>query len=206
MRIYDSNKENYINIYINKQEIKYDKNNILSRINERQFFKAAIFIKYKIKEFLLKNYYLEEEVNNDGLAEKVYILKKIYNNKIMNNQNEIQIEKKEEHFINKDKKSNFNNPINFNSIQAKNNNNLDSLFETKANLSSFFQQNSEKNSNTHIEQKKGNTFNNNNDIVSKKNNNINQMNSMNNNNINQMNSMNNNNNMNQINYKNIKNN
>ncbi len=94
IRIYDSNKENYINIYINRQESKYDENNILSRINKRQFFKGIIFIKYKIKEFPLKNYYLEEEVNNDGLAEKVYILKKIDNTKIINNQNEIQIKKK----------------------------------------------------------------------------------------------------------------
>ena len=79
IKIFDSNKKNYINIYINKQEIKNNKNDILNRINKKQFFKGAFIINFKIKEFPLKNYILEEEVNNNGLAEKIYILKQNIN-------------------------------------------------------------------------------------------------------------------------------
>ena len=125
IRIYDLYKENYINLYINRQENKYDENDILNRINEKHFFKGVIYFKFEIKEFPLKNYYLEE-LKNDGVAENTYILKKKDNKQIINNQNEFHINKiKKEQCMNNDEKSNIN--PNNNCIVSKKNNNMNQM-------------------------------------------------------------------------------
>ena len=92
IKIYEPNKQYFINIFINREEQSiYDEKEILNKINDKSFLKLIIIKKLKIKEFPLINYSLEK-INNEGEI-KVYILKKNEKNNTNSMESNIQINK-----------------------------------------------------------------------------------------------------------------
>ena len=73
-------KDLYINILVYKDELNnYDKNALLKKINDINYFRGVLRIIFGIKEYPLENFYLEEkEMNNENNEidlDKIFILK-----------------------------------------------------------------------------------------------------------------------------------
>ena len=73
-------KDLYINILVYKDELNiYDKNALLKKINNINYFRGVFRIIFGIKEYPLENFYLEEkEMNNENNEidiDKIFILK-----------------------------------------------------------------------------------------------------------------------------------
>ena len=61
IKIYNSNEDNFINIYIKNGENENVENYILTRINSMKYFKSIINNKLGIKEYPLITYFLEKK-------------------------------------------------------------------------------------------------------------------------------------------------
>ena len=61
IKIYNSNEDNFINIYINNGKNDNVENYILTRINSMRYFKYVISSKLGIKEYPLITYFLEKK-------------------------------------------------------------------------------------------------------------------------------------------------
>ena len=137
-KIYSENSQ-FFKILVNRTE-KYDAKEILQKINSLIVFKGVLRCNFKIYEFPLKTYYLEEikiknSDNNTDEIEKEFILKKInnkINQNIMNNnmnsqifdENKININNINQMNINWNKNDNFH----FNQNFHNNNNNINKNF------------------------------------------------------------------------------
>ena len=188
-KIYSENND-YFKIIINRSD-NYNTTEILNKINKNRIFRGAFKTIFKIDEFPLKNYYLEEkEIKNNGNnddTEKEFLLKKIISNP--NNINQNNMSNNGIKILNPHTNQVISNNINSNLLNNYNKN-FD-LQESKTNTSVQSNQNLNKNILNNI------AMNNNN--IQANNYNMNQNNNLNLNNINQNNNnMNqNNNNMNQ---------
>ena len=151
-KIYSEDNK-FINIIIKRAD-KYDTDEILKRINGIKFFKGA-FNSINIKEFPIKNYYLEERQlpnigNNSGDIQKVFILKKkSLNNKNLNNNlsDNIDLDKLRETWIsfNNNASISNNNVINQNIEPLKINIDNNSHFNQNNNINSGAQINNNNN-------------------------------------------------------------
>ena len=76
IRIYEPNKQNYINIFVLREENSIiNGKTILNKINDKPFLKPTIYGKFKIKEFPLNNYSLEQ-INIEEKIKSYICLKK----------------------------------------------------------------------------------------------------------------------------------
>jgi hypothetical protein len=144
-----SEEDKFIKILINRTD-KYDTDEILKKINEIRFFRGALN-SINIKEFPLKNYYLEETKlnnidNNTGDIQKEFILKK--KNIDINNfsQNNNLIYKS----MDKEKMSETWRNINKTNQNFSNNNNNQNIKILNSNTNSFINQNNNINNEEHI--------------------------------------------------------
>ncbi len=206
IKIYEPKKQNYINIFVLREENSIINGiTILNKINDKPFLKPTIVGKFKIKEFPLKNYSLEQ-INNEGEI-KSYILKKNENKENMKPKTHLQkyyngytlcrIEEFIDYKNNNNQNGNNNKKL---SSGAYNNNNNNSIIQTNYTNIPTNQMNPNLNNNMYPMNNGMINYNNMNAMISM-NNNMNQNKNATNNNymnpmfLNQNNIINNNNNL-----------